>query len=87
MRLSTMGFMQYLAPTGQFLLAVLAFGEPFTRTHMITFGLIWTALLVYSIDTIRGLQAAPQPGDDDRVDQGRRRRLHGHPPGTRRQAP
>lgn len=53
LRLTTMGFLQYLAPTGHFLLAVLAYGEPFTRTHGVTFALIWTALAIYSIDTTR----------------------------------
>jgi chloramphenicol-sensitive protein RarD len=51
LRYSTLGFIQYLAPTGQFLLAVLAFGEPFTRDHLITFAFIWTALAIYSADT------------------------------------
>jgi chloramphenicol-sensitive protein RarD len=48
---STLGILQYLAPTGQFLLAVLAYGEPFTRDHLISFSLIWTALIIYSVDT------------------------------------
>lgn len=50
---STLGILQYLAPTGQFLLAVLAYGEPFTRDHLISFSLIWTALVIYSVDTAR----------------------------------
>lgn len=50
LRYATLGFIQYIAPTGQFLLAVLAFGEPFTREHLITFALIWLALAVYSLD-------------------------------------
>ena len=40
LRLSTMGFLQYLAPTGQFLLAVLAYHEPFSSTKLLAFGLI-----------------------------------------------
>ena len=48
LRLATMGFMQYIAPTCQFLLAVFLYREPFTRAHLLTFGLIWAALLVYS---------------------------------------
>lgn len=56
LRLSTLGFIQYIAPTGQLLLAVLAFGEVFTRAHAITFGLIWTALALYSFDSIRHAQ-------------------------------
>ena len=56
LRYATLGFLQYLAPTGQFLLAVAAFGEPFTAGHAVGFGLIWTALGIYSLDTARSLQ-------------------------------
>jgi chloramphenicol-sensitive protein RarD len=47
------GFFQYLAPTGHFLLAVLAFGEPFSIDHAITFVFIWTALAIFSVDRLR----------------------------------
>jgi chloramphenicol-sensitive protein RarD len=50
-KLSTAGFLQYLAPSMQLLLGVLVYGEPFTRTHLISFGLIWAALLLYSLST------------------------------------
>ncbi len=56
LRYATLGFLQYLAPTGQFLLAVAAFGEPFTAGHAAGFGLIWIALGVYSYDTARSLR-------------------------------
>ncbi len=56
-RYATLGFLQYLAPTFQFLLAVVAFGEPFTRQHAVSFGCIWAALALYSFDTWRGLKA------------------------------
>ncbi len=55
-RLATLGFMQYLAPSLQCLLAVLAFGEVFARTQWITFGFIWTALAIYSIDAYRAMR-------------------------------
>jgi chloramphenicol-sensitive protein RarD len=48
LRLSTMGFFQYIAPSLQLLLGIWAFHEPFTSTNMIVFGLIWTALALYS---------------------------------------
>lgn len=51
LRLSTMGFLQYLAPTSQFMLAVFLYGEPFTRVHLVTFALIWSAVLVYTSDS------------------------------------
>jgi chloramphenicol-sensitive protein RarD len=51
--LSTVGLMQYIAPSGMFLLAVLVYEEPFTAAHVWTFLLIWTALAIYSIDSVR----------------------------------
>ncbi len=51
--LSTVGFLQYLAPTGQFLLAVLAFDEPFASARLAAFALIWTGLAVFSVDLWR----------------------------------
>jgi chloramphenicol-sensitive protein RarD len=53
LRFSTLGMLQYLAPTGQFLVAVFAFGETFTRTHAISFPLIWAAVGLYSWDSLR----------------------------------
>jgi chloramphenicol-sensitive protein RarD len=65
LRLTTLGFFQYLAPTGQFLLAVLAYGEPFTASHAVAFGLIWTAIAVFAADAVRAVRAesraAPSP--------------------------
>ncbi len=58
LRLATLGFIQYLAPTGHFLLAVAAFGEPFTRAHLVTFGCIWAALAIYTFDTARAVRPA-----------------------------
>jgi chloramphenicol-sensitive protein RarD len=51
--LSTVGFLQYLAPTGQFLLAVLAFGEPLAHGRLFAFAWIWAGLVVFSIDLAR----------------------------------
>ncbi len=56
LRLATMGFLQYLAPSFQLLLAVAIFGEPFTRDHAVSFGLIWIALALYTSDTVRGMK-------------------------------
>ena len=47
---STLGFLQYIAPSLQFLLAVLAFGEPMTTAHIVCFAAIWTALVVFTLD-------------------------------------
>lgn len=47
---SMLGFLQYIAPSLQFLLAVLAFGEPLTTSHVVCFGAIWTALALFTFD-------------------------------------
>lgn len=53
LRLTTMGFLQYFAPTGHFLLGVFVYNEQFKYYHAITFGCIWLALIIYSIDSYR----------------------------------
>lgn len=50
--LATVGILQYIAPTGQFLLGVLVYGESFTRARMIGFSVIWMALFIYSLEGI-----------------------------------
>jgi chloramphenicol-sensitive protein RarD len=53
LRFSTLGFFQYIAPTGQFLLAVLAYGEAFSPAHAVAFGLIWAAIALYLVEIAR----------------------------------
>jgi chloramphenicol-sensitive protein RarD len=53
LRLSTLGLVQYLSPTVQFLLAVLLYGEPFTAAHAAAFGCIWAGLALFSWDALR----------------------------------
>jgi chloramphenicol-sensitive protein RarD len=53
LRLATMGILQYLAPSGQFLLAVALYREPFTSTHAAAFGCIWASLALYTFDALR----------------------------------
>ena len=48
--LATLGTLQYVSPTIQFLLGVTFFGEPLQGTRLVGFMLIWTALVVYSAD-------------------------------------
>ncbi len=52
LRLATLGMLQYLAPTGQFILSIV-FGQELDRTTLAAFGLIWTALALYSWDAWR----------------------------------
>jgi chloramphenicol-sensitive protein RarD len=62
--LSTVGFLQYLSPSLQFLLAVLVFREPFTPAHAATFAFIWTALAILTWDLRRRLRYE-RPATDD----------------------
>ena len=55
---STLGFLQYIAPSLQFLLAVLVFGEPLTRSHIVCFAAIWAALVIFVFEGIRKGRAA-----------------------------
>lgn len=57
-RLSTIGLVQYLNPSLQFLCAVLWFAEPLSVSHAIAFPLIWVALAVYSVTALRQERAA-----------------------------
>lgn len=52
--LSTIAIMQYIAPTMIFLTAVFVFDEPFSRVKMLAFGLIWAALVIYSLPLLAG---------------------------------
>jgi chloramphenicol-sensitive protein RarD len=61
LRYSTLGFLQYIAPSIQFLLAVLLFGESLTASHLICFAAIWTALAVFAFEGVR-LARAQKPG-------------------------
>jgi chloramphenicol-sensitive protein RarD len=51
-RLSTLGLLQYLTPTVQFILGVWVYHEPFPHERLISFGLIWAGLVLYSADSI-----------------------------------
>lgn len=48
----TIGFLQYIAPSCTFLLAVLVYREPLTSVQLVTFVLIWAALVIYSVDSL-----------------------------------
>lgn len=54
LRFSTVGMMQYIGPTLQFLISVLVFREPFGLIHAIAFGFIWAALIVFTVDSLIG---------------------------------
>ena len=52
-KLSTLGLLQYVAPTMQFLLGVTVFGETLSTDAFIGFGLVWLALAIYTWDSLR----------------------------------
>lgn len=58
--LSTMGFLQYIAPSGQFLIGVLMYGEPFTHQRAVAFVFIWSALVMYSLSLARNAHRGRQ---------------------------
>jgi chloramphenicol-sensitive protein RarD len=51
--LSTLGLMQYLTPTVQFLLGILVFHEPMPAMRWVGFSLIWLALVLFTAETLR----------------------------------
>ncbi len=59
LRLSTIGILQYIAPTIVFILAVTVFGEQIDRGRMIAFPLIWAALIVYTVPMIQRMRDQP----------------------------
>ncbi len=50
LKLATLGLLQYIAPTGHFLIGVYLYGEPFTTADAVTFGCIWVGLALYTAD-------------------------------------
>ena len=51
--MSTLGLLQYIGPSIQFVLGVWLFNEAFSPMRAVGFGLIWFALLIYSVDSVR----------------------------------
>ena len=60
-RLSTVGFLHYLAPTCQLLLGVFAYGEPFDAAQAVTFALIWSGVALFLFDAVRHRPRAAAP--------------------------
>ncbi|MBV2189182.1 EamA family transporter RarD [Providencia rettgeri] len=52
LRLSTLGFFQYMGPSIMFLLAVFVYGEIMTPELLVTFGFIWVALILFTLDAL-----------------------------------
>jgi chloramphenicol-sensitive protein RarD len=60
-RLSTLGLLQYIAPTVQFILGVGVFHEPFSPERATAFGFIWGGLLLYTADNLWSQRRLPGP--------------------------
>jgi chloramphenicol-sensitive protein RarD len=58
LQLTTIGILQYIAPTMIFLVAVFAFNEPFGQARMIAFPMIWVALIIYTTSMLRQMRRA-----------------------------
>lgn len=57
LKLSTLGFFQYIGPSLMFVVAVAGYDEAFSQDKIITFALIWCSLLIYSWDGIKQRKA------------------------------
>ncbi len=57
--LTTIGLLQYIAPTLQFLLGVLVFHEPFDQSRLIGFMIIWLALVLFSVENLLARRRTP----------------------------
>lgn len=51
--LSTVGLLQYIGPTLQFLVGAIVYGEPFDRTRLVGFLIVWGALILFALDGLR----------------------------------
>jgi chloramphenicol-sensitive protein RarD len=64
LRLTTIGIIQYIAPSIQFVLAVAVFREELNTMRLFSFALIWLSLVIFTVDSIRRARTpvlAPQP--------------------------
>ena len=59
LKLSTIGFLQYVGPTLQFLVAILVFREPLNHAKLVSFALCWVGIAVYMADSILTHHAQP----------------------------
>jgi chloramphenicol-sensitive protein RarD len=63
LRLTTVGFLQYLSPSCSFFLGVFLYHEPFTRAHLVTFIFIWVALVIFTAEAIWRWRSRPHVAD------------------------
>jgi chloramphenicol-sensitive protein RarD len=63
--LASVGLLQYLTPTLQFLIGVLVYGEAMPASRLAGFALVWVALAVFTLDALRALRAGARPAPLD----------------------
>lgn len=61
LKLSTLGFFQYIGPSLMFILAVTQYGEPLLIDKTVTFACIWSALVLFSLDGLRSSRKSAAP--------------------------
>ena len=59
-KLITLGLLQYLAPSLQFIVGIWLYNEPLTSNRLIGFGIIWVALGIYALENVRYMSQIPQ---------------------------
>jgi len=59
--LTVVGLLQYIAPTMQFLIGVFLYKEPFDRAHLIGFGIVWIALIIFWVENFTAKRVSVEP--------------------------
>jgi chloramphenicol-sensitive protein RarD len=59
--LSVVGLLQYIAPTIQFLIGIFIYREPFDRSHLIGFGIVWVALIIFWVENFLAHRMPVEP--------------------------
>jgi chloramphenicol-sensitive protein RarD len=59
--LSMIGILQYIAPTLQFLIGVFIYKEPFDHSHLIGFGIVWVALIIFWLENFTAQRVPAEP--------------------------
>jgi len=59
--LTVIGLLQYIAPTMQFLIGVLLYKEPFDHAHLIGFGIVWIALIIFWVENFIANRVLVEP--------------------------
>ena len=59
--LTVVGLLQYIAPTLQFLIGVFVYREPFDQAHLIGFGIVWVALVIFWVENLLAHRVPVEP--------------------------